>query len=307
MTDRKIVFILIVLLLPQIPLLAQNKVFEDALGHITEMDSSPKRIISLAPNITEILFALGLGESVVGVTRFCDYPPEAAKKEKIGGLVDPNLEKIISLKPDLIIGFRGNPIRIIIRMQEFDLPVFVLETGTTIDSVFTVVETVAQITWAEERAAKLLQSLKRQYQNIISALDRVNKIPKVFVFLHGVGLWTCGKNSFMDDLLNKAKGKNIAGNIQKKWLRFSQEKLIAENPDFIIILSKSFEDFLEAKKSISKGVYIKTLQAIERGQVFFLDENLATRPGPRIIEALNNLARIFHPEAFSIKSEGPNT
>ena len=105
----------------------------------------------------------------------------------------------------------------------------------------------------------------------------------------------------MDDLLNKAKGKNIAGNIKKKWLLFSQEQLISENPDFIIILSKSQEAFLEAKKSISKGVFLKTLQAVERGDIYFLDENLATRPGPRIIDALNNLARIFHPEAFSIK------
>lgn len=301
MTGRKYGLILIVLLLPLIPLTAQDKVFEDALGFITKMESAPKRIISLAPNITEILFALNLGDNIVGVTRFCDYPPEATRKDKIGGLVDPNLEKIISLNPDLIIGFRGNPIRLIKRMQEFNLPIFVLETGTTIDSVFTVIETVAQITWEEKQAAKLLQPIKLQYQNIISALDRVNNIPKVFVFLHGVGLWTCGKDSFMDDLLNKAKGKNIAGNIKKKWLLFSQEKLIAENPDFIIILSKSQEAFLDAKKSIAKGVYLKTLQAVKRDEVYFLDENLATRPGPRIIEALNNLARIFHPEAFSIK------
>jgi len=300
-TSRKFRFILIVLLLPLIPVSAQDKVFTDALGFITKLESPPKRIISLAPNITEILFALDLGDNVVGVTRFCDYPPEATKKEKIGGLVDPNLEKIISLNPDLIIGFRGNPIRLINRMQEFNLPVFVLETGNTIDSVFTVIETVAQITWVEERADELLKPLMLQYKNILSALDRVNVIPKVFVFLHGVGLWTCGKNSFMDDLLNKAKGKNIAGNIKEKWLLFSQEQLIAENPDFILILSKSQEDFLKSKKTISKGVYLKTLQAVVRDKVYFLDENLATRPGPRIIEALNNLARIFHPEAFPIK------
>jgi len=280
---------------------AQHKVFTDALGFTIQMESPPKRIISLAPNITEILFALDLGDNVVGVTRFCDYPPEAIRKERIGGLVDPNLEKIISLNPDLIIGFRGNPIRLIKRMQEFNLPVFVLEMGTTIDRVFTVIETVAQITWAEKRTAKLLQPLKQQYQNIISALNREKNIPKVFVFLHGMGLWTCGKNSFMDDLLNKAKGKNIAGNIQKKWLLFSQEQLIAENPDFIIILSKSREAFLKAKKSILKGVFLKNLQAVAKGDIYFLDENLATRPGPRIIDALNNLARILHPEAFSIK------
>lgn len=301
MTGRKFGFILLVLLLPLIPVSAQHKVFTDALGFITQMESPPKRIISLAPNITEILFALDLGDNIVGVTRFCDYPPEALQKERIGGLVDPNLEKIISLNPDLIIGFRGNPIRLIKRMQEFNLPVFVLEMGITIESVFSVIETVAQITWVEKRAAKLLQPLRMRHKNIISALKRVKNIPKVFVFLHGAGLWTCGKNSFMDDLLNKAKGKNIAGNIQKKWLHFNQEQLIAENPDFIIILSKSQEAFLKEKKTISKGVFLKNLQAVEQGNLYFLDENLATRPGPRIIDALDNLARIFHPEAFSNK------
>ncbi len=301
MTGRKFGFILLVLLLPLIPVSAQHKVFTDALGFITQMESPPKRIISLAPNITEILFALDLGDNIVGVTRFCDYPLEALQKERIGGLVDPNLEKIISLNPDLIIGFRGNPIRLIKRMQEFNLPVFVLEMGITIESVFSVIETVAQITWVEKRAAKLLQPLRMRHKNIIFALKRVKNIPKVFVFLHGVGLWTCGKNSFMDDLLNKAKGKNIAGNIQKKWLLFNQEQLIAENPDFIIILSKSQEAFLEEKKTISKGVFLKNLQAVEQDNLYFLDENLATRPGPRIIDALNNLARIFHPEAFSNK------
>lgn len=301
MSCKKFTLLIFVLLFNLIPVRAQNKVFTDNLGFITEMDAPPKRIISLAPNITEILFALDLEDRVVGVTRFCDYPPEATRKERIGGLVDPNLEKIISLNPDLIIGFRGNPIRLLKRMREFNLPVYVLEMGTTIDRVFTVIEAVANITWTEEKAAKLLQSLKLRYQNIITALDREKNIPKVFVFLHGLGLWTCGKNSFMDDLLTKAKGKNIAGNLKKKWLLFSQEQLIAENPHFIIILSKSRKAFLEAKESISKGTYLKNLQAVIKDNIYFLDENLATRPGPRIIDALDNLARIFHPEAFSNK------
>jgi len=301
MSRKKFGFLIFVLLFNLIPVRAQNKIFTDDLGFITEMDAPPKRIISLAPNITEILFSLDLGDSVVGVTRFCDYPPEATRKERIGGLVDPNLEKIIALNPDLIIGFRGNPIRLLKRMREFNLPVYVLEMGTTIDRVFTVIETVANITWTEEKAAKLLLPLKLRYQNIISAIDREKNIPKVFVFLHGLGLWTCGKNSFMDDLLTKAKGKNIAGNIKKKWLLFSQEQLIAENPHFIIILSKSRETFLKAKKSISKGTYLKNLQAVIKGNIYFLDENLATRPGPRIIDALDIVARIFHPEAFPNK------
>ena len=215
--------------------------------------------------------------------------------------MDPSLEKIITLKPDLIIGFRGNPIRLLRRMHEFKLPVYVIEMGTGIDSVFKIIETVSQITWTEKKAAKLLHSLKFRYQNIISALENETEIPKVFVFLHGIGLWTCGKDSFMDDLLTKAKGKNIAGDIKKKWLLFSQEQLIVQNPQFIIILSKSPEGFLEAKKTISGQAYLRDLQAVVNNDVYFIDENLATRPGPRIFDALDNLARILHPEAFAKK------
>ena len=301
MSLSKFGMLFLALVINSIPVSAQNRVFTDDLGFTTEMDAPPQRIISLAPNITEILYALDLGNKVVGVTRFCDYPPDAKKKEKIGGLVDPSLEKIITLKPDLIIGFRGNPIRLLRRMNEFKLPVYVIEMGTGIDSVFKIIETVSQITWTEKKAAKLLHSLKFRYQNIISALENETEIPKVFVFLHGIGLWTCGKDSFMDDLLTKAKGKNIAGDIKKKWLLFSQEQLIVQNPQFIIILSKSPEGFLEAKKTISGQAYLRDLQAVVNNDIYFIDENLATRPGPRIFDALDNLARILHPEAFAKK------
>jgi iron complex transport system substrate-binding protein len=263
------------------------------------MESPPRRIISLAPNITEILFALGLEDSIVGVTRFCDYPPQVVNITKIGGLVDPNLEKIISLNPDLIIGFRGNPIRILEKMQEFHLPVFIMEMGTTIDSVFEIIKTVGTITWMEDRADTLIHVLKTRYQKILAAVEDVHFFPKVFFSLHGLGLWTCGKGSFMDDLVRKAKGINIAGNIQKKWLLLSQEHLIQEDPDFIIILSRSQKEFLKAKKWIKKRVSFKNLQAVKTDKIYFLDENLATRPGPRIFDALDHLARLIHPDKFS--------
>lgn len=299
MTSSRFRLFLLSLIVNSLFLSAQNRVVTDDRSFRIEMESPPRRIISLAPNITEILFALGLEDSIVGVTRFCDYPPQVVNITKIGGLVDPNLEKIISLNPDLIIGFRGNPIRILEKMQEFHLPVFIMEMGTTIDSVFEIIKTVGTITWMEDRADTLIHVLKTRYQKILAAVEDVHFFPKVFFSLHGLGLWTCGKGSFMDDLVRKAKGINIAGNIQKKWLLLSQEHLIQEDPDFIIILSRSQKEFLKAKKWIKKRVSFKNLQAVKTDKIYFLDENLATRPGPRIFDALDHLARLIHPDKFS--------
>lgn len=281
----------------------QMKTLKDALGSSFTIASPPKKIISLAPNITEILFALGLGNKIVGVTRYCDYPPNALEKEKIGGMVDPNLEKIKDLNPDLIIGFRGNSLRILKRLKKLDLPLFVLEMGRDIESVFLVIRKIGVLTQEEKRAERLIQSMKKKYNEIHKALQNVENEPKVFFSLHGMGLWTCGKGSFLDDLVRKAKGVNIAGKIQRKWLHLNREQLIHQNPEIIIIISKSQEEFDRAKKWIKKVKPFERLMAVAKDRIYFLDENIATRPGPRFIDALAELARILHPQHFEGKQK----
>ncbi len=262
------------------------------------MTSPPQRIISLAPNITEILFDLDLGEKVIGVTRYCDFPDEALKKEKIGGLIDLNLEKISSLNPDLVIGFRGNPLRILDRLRSLHLPLFVLEMGTDLETVFTVIKKIGTITQKEKKAEVLVESLKKRYDRIQSVLRDVQHEPRVFLSLYGTGLWTCGKGSFLDDLARKARGVNIAGNIPRKWLHYKREQLIHDNPEVIIVLAKSQNEFLKVKEWIKNDTALKGIKAVEADRIHFLDENLATRPGPRLIDALENLARILHPQFF---------
>ncbi|MFP4081278.1 MAG: ABC transporter substrate-binding protein [Candidatus Aminicenantes bacterium] len=276
----------------------QTKTIKDSLGYMHELGPAPQRIISLAPNITEILYALDLGDKIVGVTRYCDYPPPAVEKEKIGGMVDPNLEKIKALNPDLIIGFRGNPLRTLQRIRQLDLPLFVLEMGKTVESVFLIIEKIGKVTQKEKEAALLVQSMKRKHQKIQQALREVEHQPKVFFSLHGMGLWTCGQDSFLDDLVRKAKGVNIAGNIKRRWIHFNREQLIHQNPEVIIIISKSMEEFHQAKEWIKDEHVFETLEAVAEDRIYFLDENLATRPGPRIVDALADLSRIIHPQKF---------
>jgi len=276
----------------------QQKIIKDDLDFPYILTSPPQRIISLAPNITEILFDLDLGEKVVGVTRYCDFPEKALKKEKIGGMIDLNLEKIIALKPDLIIGFRGNPLRTIERLRSLHIPLFVLEIGANLETVFIIIEKIGTITQKEKKAEILVESLKKRYNKTQAALRNVQHEPRVFLSIHGTGLWTCGKGSFLNDLVEKARGVNIAGNIRRKWLHYNREQLIHDNPEVIITLSKSQREFSNVKDWIKNEAHLKGIKAVETDRIYFLDENLATRPGPRLIDALEELARILHPQFF---------
>jgi iron complex transport system substrate-binding protein len=296
--DKKVKSLLLLIVLVSTALGNQEKLFRDALGTPYSPSSPPQRIVSLAPNITEILFALDLEERIVGVTRYCDYPPKALAKEKIGGMVDPNLEKIKSLNPDLVIGFRGNPLRILERLKKLKTPVFVLEMGSNFESVFAIIETVGKITKTERKAEVIITSMKKKYSKLQLALQSVIHKPKVFLSLHGMGLWTCGKESFLHDLLIKAKGVNIAGRISRKWLNYNQEQLIHDNPEIIVILAKSEKEFAQAGDWIRRGSHLESLRAVQEDRIYFLDQNLATRPGPRLIDALAQLGRLFHPEQF---------
>jgi iron complex transport system substrate-binding protein len=276
----------------------QVKTVKDALGYSILLSSPPQRIISLAPNITEILFALGLEARIVGVTRYCDYPPQALEKEKIGGMVDLNLEKIYALNPDLVIGFRGNPLRVLRRLRELDLPLFVLEMGSGLESVFDIIKTIGAVTQQEKEAENLIESMQKKYSHMQDSLQKVQYQPKVFFSLHGMGLWTCGKGSFLDDLVRKAKGINIAGNIQRKWLHYNREELIHENPDVIIVLAQSKEEFQKARSWMKGERPFREIRAVSEDRIHFLDANIATRPGPRLVDALIQLAHILHPAHF---------
>ena len=279
----------------------QKQVVKDDLGYPFQISRPPQRIISLAPNITEILFALGLGEKIVGVTRYCDFPPEALEKEKVGGMVDPNLEMIKSLNPDLIISFRGNPLRTLIRLKALGFSVFILEQGTDLESLFLMIERIGLVTQTNEKAESLVSSLREKSQKIQEALRPIIRQPRVFLSLHGLGLWTCGKESYLNDLVKKAKGFNVTGTIPKKWIYYNREQLVYDNPEVIIILAKSQADFATARTWFRKEANLDDIEAVRTDTIRFLDENTASRYGPRLVDAFSRIARFLHPQAFGDK------
>jgi iron complex transport system substrate-binding protein len=295
-----VLLLFFLLRLLSVPVQDKPAVLYDALGHPFSLGASPRRIVSMAPNITEILFALGLGDRVVGVTRYCDYPPEAARRDKIGGLVDPSIEKIQALHPDLIIGFRGNPIGILNKLKNLRFPVFILDTGRSLDDLFLTIEKVATVAGEETTAANIIDSLRKKRLDIQKTLGTVTKTPRVFLSVYGRGLWTCGQESYLNSLLTEAKGANIAGGIRRRWLNLSREELIHRDPEVIIIMTGDESGFVRAKEGLLADSRLKTISAVRRNEIHFLDENVASRFGPRLIDALDDVARILHPEKFGM-------
>jgi iron complex transport system substrate-binding protein len=283
------------------PLGAQSdpQVLKDDLGRPFPLPArTPERIVSMAPNVTEILFALGLGYRVAGVTRFCDYPPETRAIRKIGGLVDPNIEVIQSLDPDLVVAFRGNPIRLVNRIGKLGLPVFVLDIGEGLEALFPLIAKIGRVTRSEDRAGELAARLRCSVEAVDTALRPVRTRPRVFVLLYGQGLWTCGGESYVDDLIDRAGGENVASSLPKKWVLYKRERILKDDPEVIFILARSGADFAAGRDWLMKKAGVGGVAAMRSGRIYELDENAASRFGPRLVDVLDRMARLLHPERF---------
>jgi iron complex transport system substrate-binding protein len=271
----------------------------DDLGRAFPLPAgTPRRIVSMAPNITEILFALGLGGRVAGVTRFCDWPPETKDIPKIGGLVDPNVEVVRSLDPDLVIAFRGNPLRLVDRLRRLDVPVFVLDIGRGLDALFPLVEKIGRVTRTEDRAEALAAGLRARVEAVDAALRDPDGRPDVLVLLYGQGLWTCGGESYVNDLVVRAGGTNVAAALPKKWALYKRERIIRDDPDVVFILARTEAEFAAGRESFALMPGMSGVKAVRSGRIFALDENAASRFGPRLVDVLARMAALLHPERF---------
>jgi|GEM_PF-166550 len=260
--------------------------------------AAPARIVSMAPNITEILFALGLGDRIVGVTRFCDYPPGAEAVPKVGGLVDPNVEIILSLKPGLVLAFRGNPLRVIDRLGELHVPVFVFDIGGGLDDMCGLVTRIGSVTRREREAQALAAALRSRLDALEARLAGVAARPRVFVILHSQGLWTSGGEGYISDLVARAGAVNIAAGIGRKWVLYSRERIVRDDPDAVFVLARSRREFEAAREWMAGEARLGGVKAVRTGRVFLLDQDAASRFGPRLVDVLETMARDLHPERF---------
>ena len=301
--ERALVLVALLFLAPAlilwVPVLKGAQDLKDDIGRPFPLPArTPERIVSMAPNITEILFALGLGDRVAGVTRFCDYPPETRSLRRIGGLVDPNIEVIQSLDPDLVIAFRGNPLRLVDRIGKLGLPVFVLDIGEGLEALFPLIAKIGRVTRTEDRADDLAAELRSRLEAVDIAMLGIASRPKVFVLLYGQGLWTCGGESYVDDLIARAGGTNVASSLPKKWALYKRERILKDDPDVIFILARSSEDFTAGRAWLLRSAGVASVAAVKSGRIYELDENAASRFGPRLLDILDRMANLLHPERF---------
>jgi iron complex transport system substrate-binding protein len=263
-------------------------VFDD-LGRLVAINGTPQRIISLAPSNTEILFALGLGDKVVGVTDYCDYPPEALDKEKVGGYVNPDIEKIVALNPDLVLVAYGTPIDVINAMVGLGLTVFGIKT-TDLDDLLNDIRRVGEITDKEVEAQALTFEMESRIQAVTNQTEELEQRPRVFYIVWHDPLWTAGSGTFINELIEKAGGVNICQNITG-YATISIEEVVALNPEIIIASEWSYDWAMNATELASTN-------ASQTGRIYTLDDDLVQRPGPRLVEGLEWFAHFIHPEIF---------
>jgi iron complex transport system substrate-binding protein len=276
----------------------QGNVIRDYRGKEFRTEGKPQRIVSLAPNITEILFNLGAGDQVIGVTRYCDFPPEAAKKAKIGGFLDPDIERIRDVSPDLIVAFRGNPLEKINRLDALGLRVFVLDIGYRLTDIPPLIEKIGALIGRPDEAGAISRALKEKAARVASALSSISSRPRVFLKLQGEGLWTCGRESYFTDLIEKAGGTSVTAEINKNWLEYGVERLVRDNPDLIIVLAPSVPEFERTRTWLRNRPGLREMAAVRDNKIVRLDENAASRFGPRLLDSLEDMARLLHPEKF---------
>jgi len=256
----------------------------------------PKRIISLSPANTEILFALGLDEEIVGVTEFCNYPPEAKGKEKIGGYSNPNLEKIVSLKPDLILADYGNPIKGIKQIESLGYTLVGLNPKT-IEDILRNIKLVGKITGKTKEASELISNMKERLKSVeerVRNLDEDEKVRVLYVIWYKP-LWTAGSGTFIDELIKKAGGINIASELSG-YKQMSLEKVIEKNPQ-VIVVGES-KDQPNLVKTVKEETTLSGTDAFRNNRIYTIDTDIVSRSGPRIVDALEQLAKLLHPKMF---------
>ncbi len=271
--------------------------FTDEVGRQVELAHPPQRIISLAPSITEILFALQLEEKIVGVSNFCQFPAAAKKKEKIGDYARPSLEKIVALKPDLVIGLAEGELRTLVaRLAELKIPVYI-SNPSNVAEIIVSIRHIGEITAAAKRAGVLVTQMEEKVKQIQEKVKSFAQ-PRVLHVLNFEPLLSAGKGTFINDLIRLAGGKNLAAMAAGKYPRLSMEEVLAWDPEVLLLASMKSADPLLEQKQWWQGW--QTITAVRQGRVYILEADLIHRPSPRIVIGLEEVARALHPAAFKI-------
>jgi iron complex transport system substrate-binding protein len=274
------------------------RTFVDDLGRKIYLAKAPVRIVSLAPSVTETLFAIGLDQEIVGVTQYCDYPPQAKTKAKVG-YAHPNIESIVALQPDLVLAPREF-IRadVLGKLEQLKIPAFILN-ARTIEEIPSHIQTLGRMVERSQEADRLATDMRQQIAQIKAKMEPLPR-PRVLYVLNSAPLITVGPGSFIHQLIELAGGANVAAQARTPYPRLNMEEVLKADPEIIVFPVGSAEGIPESEQKLWQQWV--TMSAVKQGRFHHVSSELLNRPGPRIVQGLEALARIVHPEAFASKS-----
>jgi iron complex transport system substrate-binding protein len=265
----------------------------DQLGRQVNLPAAPQRLVTMAASLTEMVFALGLGSRVCGVEQFSDYPPAARALPKVGSYISPDLERIVALRPDLCLAIKdGNPRQVVDRLQGLGIPVYVVDPRN-VPGVIATLEEIGHLLGAEAKARELATDLRRRYQRVKDLAARVAHRPRVFFQIDISPIVSAGSHTFLHELITTAGGLNLAAG-KVAYPRFSQEQILALQPEVIIVTSMTRGGAFEQVKAGWERW--ETLPAVRHHRIFLVNSNLVDRPSPRLLDGLELLFRLIHPE-----------
>lgn len=257
---------------------------KDDLGRVIRIPTKVERVVSLAPSITESIFAVGAGDRLVGVTTFCNYPEAAKSVAKVGDTINPNMETIVALKPQIVFVSTASQIENFTRtMEEQGIAVFV-SNPLGIEDVMRDLRRLGEIFGTSEKAGSALNLMQSRMMDVDEQVSQRKRL-RVFVQISKEPLFTIGKDSFLTDLIEQAGGDSVTADVATAYPKLSKETALALNPD-VIILSDS-EDNREVNE------VFKNSAAVKNGKVFKIDADIISRPGPRLINALEQISGFF--------------
>ncbi len=284
----------------------------DALGRAITIEKPPQHVVSLAPSITEILFALGLGNRIVGVDSYSNYPPEVKELEEkgrirvVGSYWNPDIEKILSLRPDLVIADVGAHARLKATFESYGLRVLYVHGGSakSLKDVYSDIQLIATVFGIEDRGAKLAASISSAIDAIKENLSKANATRvKVFLLLSppAYGFWTTGSGTYLNELIQLAGGINVFSD-KYGWIQVSREEILKRDPQVIIVcLMGSKEDAKKVFEQIVNDDALSKTRAVKEKRIYIVTgdaDDLLMRPGPRVAKALRLLAQMLHPDVF---------
>jgi iron complex transport system substrate-binding protein len=274
---------------------AGERILTDQLGRQIKLPRQPQRVVALAPSITEIIFSLGEEQRLKGVTQFSNYPAAATQLPNVGSYVHLNLEKIVALRPDLCIAVKdGNPRGIADRLESMEIPVYAVDPR----NVTTVMETITEIGRllnADTKAARLVESMQTRIETVKTLVSDTKHQPRVFYQIGIAPIVSAGTRTFIHELITLAGGRNVtAGPVA--YPRLSREQVLELSPEVFIITSMARQAVFEkVKREWSRW---PALPAVRDQRIFLVDSDLFDRPTPRLVDGLEQLVRLIHPELF---------